>query len=485
MVFVLPIREKLFTMSTKRKDQYQDTIPSKKTKIELNGTIDLTYPFWTDTVTPTLTPPMLGGPLFDDNGFLNVRTTSPIFVKDHSIILAYDTSLTKDGGSLSVHTDSEGPITNDGNGLTINATNGIEIDEFGYLVVKTHDGPIYTDESGVYLNFNNDVFESTQNSNNMNELQLKLAQDGGLSIENGLGVKCDSTLTTDQEGLGVVINEESPLTADENGLDIEYDNTLTVNNDNNIYKLGVNVSQNGAIENNNGLSIKIDTSQFEIRSNTLLLKSPTTQYEFTSGQADLEKFTAYVSTYIEDVQYKILCSYYAVIKNSFNICHGILTIRVLSFDAGNVGIPDKTVDPSLTFWLCRDFENENSVNFSMCYNNTFSPGDSSLVKTAITPTYYNSAVDVSEKNFYVGDSIAHQTLNGTPVGKGQLADRYNYSTNFYIVHPNNFNVSKQLVFTINLKPTGRGITTKYLFDPFTNGEVIIGPIPFWYYGTKV
>ncbi|WPM93294.1 protein fiber2 [Goose adenovirus 4] len=455
--------------------------PSKK-----SSKIDLNYPF-TSSSSSSITPPFVNAPFYDENGQLSISVTQPVSIQDGSIGIAYDSSLETIGGKLGIKIDPNGAIKYSSNGLNLLIGGGLEEDEFNHLSIKVAPNqPIDVSNSGISLiNDTNTLAIYTSSPNNQSEIGVKLEENGGLeSSENGIAIKCDSTVTTDTDGLGVVINPNGPLNADENGIDLDYDpNSLYIKNINNTKSLSVLLNSNGALTSSSGLGINIDTSYFSITNNALTFSYQLPSvYIFTSGDPNLQNYSTarVMAKTANNSLYTIPCAYASNMKALGGIVHGYLSIKVRSSDASNVIPTDQqSSNPMFSFWLCRDIANENNYNFSNCTNNSYSP-NTDAVKTAITPNgSINAWVNSSSSNFYL-DNISCTSFTLIPNGDNDLENKYIATVNFSIVRisPNS---SPQLVFTIKLSTLTANSYS--LYSSTTNGAVTIGPIQFWYMGS--
>lgn len=467
----------------------RDGVPSdKKRKKTTSSDIDLVYPFWTDTSVSLVNPPFVTGPLYDDNGYLNVRTSAPIQSVGSSLSLVYDNSLALNGGKLGVKIDPNGPLDETDHGLSLAIGNGLDEDEFTGLTVKPDpNGPIEVSSSGVSVVYDPStltVVEMTPNS--QKTMKVLVNPDGAIATEGGLGVKFDTdALEVTEEGLSIKIKENGPITIEPDaGLDIDIDSTLVITQDSTgTNNLCVNLSPTGCIgTSSSGIRIQYDENSFTVSpDNKLTLNSSMSTCVFRSGDNTLNNYSSRLMRNIGT--YKVPCTYYASIVYGNNVSYGTLVIRVKASDA-SYGVPQKdpffNLDPVLTFWLCRDIESEDRVNFSVCSNNSYSP-DSGTVKKFITPTYSNCTVDSTDAYFLLDiNKTPGQDINGMPVGTQDLENIYSYKCRFSLANVKDIQSTPQLVFTIALIPI-RNNNSTYLFSETTQGDVTIGPIPFWYF----
>lgn len=447
--------------------------PSKK-----SSKIDLNYPF-TSSSSSSITPPFVNAPFYDENGQLSISVTQPVSIQDGSIGIAYDSSLETIGGKLGIKIDPNGAIKSDPDGIDVNIGKGLELDEFGAIDIKiASNQPLDVSSDGIsILTDTNTLALYTSSPNNQSEIGVKLEENGGLeSSENGISIKCDTTLTTDVDGLGVVCNPNGPITADADGIDIDIDDqTLEITNSStNQPQLTVKTYSNGGLEKNSttGISIQCDRNNFDIYSNTLRLQN----YVFTSGQGiGTNGFTSYVMAKIGNNYYKFKSAYEAKLISFNGIVNGSITIKIRTSDITGVPTEQQSLNPTFTFWLCRDLSDSTLQNYSNCSNNQYSP-DKTSVLSKTEPNGINAWVTPTDTNWYLGGTSG-ENIYGTPNGDNQLAQSYVYNVAFSIVRLYNTNRSR-LTFTVYLTPSG--LNTNKLYDSSINGAVTVGPIRFWY-----
>lgn len=141
---------------------------------------------------------------FDSNGTLGVRISDGIEFKEYDNNKKGISVKPKTNGGISV--DSNGISINTGDGITVDETTGklkvitgntIEISTGGSIAVKQGDG-VYTGSNG---------------------LAVKATSNGGLTVDsNGVSVNCGDGLATENGELVVKTPSNSGLTVDSNGL---------------------------------------------------------------------------------------------------------------------------------------------------------------------------------------------------------------------------------------------------------------------------
>ncbi|QMV33779.1 fiber 2 [Duck adenovirus 3] len=469
---------------TNRSDNGEGFTKRAKIQASASATIDLTYPFWEQASSANpINPPFVTGPLYDDNGYLNVRTSDPIRTVGNSLSLLYDDSLAVTSGKLGVKIDPNGPLDESPAGLSLALGDGLEEDEFTGLSVKPDPrGPIEVSDEGVGIAYDTETMSITSmQQNSQMTLGVRLNPDGALHSNNGLDVKIDDdALIVSDEGLTVLVSESGPLTIDPGkGLDIDIDQSLSVRtNPQGEKELGINIIPTSCITlDNGGLDLKVDPGSLAVTDNTLHLTSSYSTYVFTSGSDTLQKTQAQVCCGAGSVTFP--CAYYAKIVCSNNVSSGYITLKVSAEDASHaVDQRFATIQPVFTFWLCRDIGNENTVNFSHCTNNSYKPEETAVVKACITPAYKNFDVsNVSEHDFILYNYSGVNT-SGVPIGTGNLKNVYDYVSRFSIAQVSGSPTSPQLTFTIELNKIDQ--SSYYLYKQGTTGDITIGPIPFSY-----
>ncbi|BBJ21556.1 fiber protein [Crane-associated adenovirus 1] len=208
-------------------------------------TINIVYPLWYEVGESDLNPPLIepDGPLYDDNGKLNIHVSAPLSKANKTLSLNHDSTLeTTEEGQLSVKINPEGPLEVSPDGLNIKIDDSLHIDDDW-------------------------------------ELGLKLKEDQPFkSTLNGLELVVDDTLLIDNSPpyeLGVHLSQNGPITADTDGIDLEYDpSTLKIQDGINGKELAVNISPNGGIINEyDGLSIKYNPSSINIGNEGIEVKT--------------------------------------------------------------------------------------------------------------------------------------------------------------------------------------------------------------------
>lgn len=449
------------------------TQSSKQAKIDLN------YPISTTSSSTSITPPFIQPPFNASNGELSLSVAQPLSINGGSIVLNSDETLETVQGKLSVNVDPEGPIITGTNGLNLMLGKGITEDEFHHLTLNiSPDQPLDLSSSGLSVLFDSQSLTTSNSSVNAQyELMVNLEPDGGLEkSDSGISIKTDTTLTTDDTGLGVVLNPDGPITADENGIDIDVDpDTILIKKINNENAISVNLDVGSClIASSSGIAIKTDNT-LQVSNNTLGVVSNNSTYTITSGSQGLSNYnTAQVMAKISNSYINLPCAYYAKIFGNGSVVNGYITMNLRTVDMTAVPTEYQTITPTFTFWLCRDLENDSQFNFSRCTNNSYTENS----KQNTIPSTYNSFITgINSSNCYLS-SGGGVTLYGRTEGELDLANRYNYTCTFSLVKLSS-NSNPQLAFTISL--TTLTSNSKYLYDTSSNGNVTIGPIFFSYF----
>nr|UAJ21429.1 fiber protein [Duck aviadenovirus] len=265
--------------------------------IKISGDIDLTYPFWNDREDQTLNPPLVNPPLYDNKGYLDIKISDPIIVKNDKLDLNFDYPLVLNMSKLALEIDSSSPIYVSNNGISLKIGNGLKVESnilksnvdenvFKFYLSKlflklNSNGSIVSDSNGLRistnngikidnnslcLNYNTDSFEILNNL-----LNLKVDSNSPLTIlPSGLAVQTGSGIQILDNKLQVNISDmfydnngkldlktNLPLNSSNNGIILEIDtNTLTINN-----ALSVKIDAEGGLSSSSdGLSLKLSNN---------------------------------------------------------------------------------------------------------------------------------------------------------------------------------------------------------------------------------
>lgn len=234
----------------KRRADVGEERKSKKLRIQPTDTINLTYPFWyTAEDNAEIVPPFIDptGPLYDQDGKLNIRLTEPITLVNNGVGLRYGPSLGLFNNQLVVRVDPEGPLDSTTDGLNVKVDDEtITINDDWELAIQFADEqPFSYNNNGIVLNIDDTLLVS--------------------------GTETDPLAYE----LGVRLNNSGPITADENGVDLEYDSqTLTVNtNSFNQGVLAVRLNSLGGLgAGESGIGVNCDAQSIQLDGNSLAVK---------------------------------------------------------------------------------------------------------------------------------------------------------------------------------------------------------------------
>ncbi|AOW42063.1 protein fiber 2 [Pigeon adenovirus 2] len=229
----------------KRRNELSDDRKRKRPRaVGSSDSINLNYPFWysaeenTEIVPPFIDP---SGPLYDQDGKLNIRLTSPIALISNGVGLGYDSSLENVNNRLGVRIDSDGALEVTPDGLNVRVDDEtVGINPSWELAVQFADEqPFSTSTAGIGLNVDDTLLISSSDSD------------------------------PSHYELGVHLNTEGPITADENGIDLDFNpHTLTVQtNEQNQGILSVFLKANGGLgATESGIGVNYDEQSLHLDS---------------------------------------------------------------------------------------------------------------------------------------------------------------------------------------------------------------------------
>ncbi|CDO33912.1 fiber-2 [Pigeon adenovirus 1] len=361
--------------------------------------LNLVYPFWYTVEDPhVVNPPFLAptGPLYDDNGNLNIRLTPPVTLVEDGVGLAYDQSLKVSdatgaaAGVLGVQVDTEGPLTVTEDGLDLNTDDSLAVNDDWQLGVRfaenqpfsvttagvsllvddtlliaaadeetptsyelgvhlNQNGPITADADGIDLEVDNQTLQVTTNEQSQGVLAVKLKQQGGLSAgTSGIGINYDNegALVVSDNTLQLKIGTDQPFSTT-NGLSLNYDpNSFTVSGvttsgtTTTMSQLAVKVASSNPLgKDNSGLKLVYNTQDFFDDNSSGLSAVTPIQYlspycTYSAGSPGLDTFDVTVRSSSGE---NWTIAAYVVIANSGGICNGILYLHFDKKQLGTLG----------------------------------------------------------------------------------------------------------------------------------------------------
>lgn len=291
--------------------------------IKISGDIDLTYPFWNDRDDQTLNPPLVNPPLYDNNGYLDIKLSPPLNVVSDKLSLGIDNSLTVTSNLLAVKFSNTSPFTVLNDGISIVTGNGLIINNNSLLVTALEsqfefenkklklildlNGPLVFDNNGLTINVGNGILISNKSISldvNLNAFKFDgnilninfntnspfLADSNGININIGQGLQITNSKMELQVSptmfkfignqLHLLFNSLSPLKADQDGINIEtgyglqvVNNLLMLNASNSTFDSSNNVLDikvvSPLIKSVNGISLNTSNECFSISNNML------------------------------------------------------------------------------------------------------------------------------------------------------------------------------------------------------------------------
>ncbi|WPS63628.1 fiber 2 [Aviadenovirus phalacrocoracidae] len=193
-------------MSKRKQDDASSANAPKTARTSAKPEIDLNYPFWYTVSGSDVTPPLLQptGPLYDNNGLLDVRVMAPLDTKNHAIAFNHDLTLIVDpSGRASVRVSPDG---------------GIDTTSRGLAVRINPDGVITSGDEGISLNLDGETLWSKSPDKT---IAVKLKPNGVIaSNSEGIYLRYNaSDLVTTANGLGLPVRPRylSPYCTMESG----------------------------------------------------------------------------------------------------------------------------------------------------------------------------------------------------------------------------------------------------------------------------
>lgn len=338
-------------------------------------------------------------------------------------------------------------------------------DDNGYLAINVS-SPITITNGNVSLSYDS-VFEIRDG-----KLCIKLNSPLNYS-SNGLTLNVIAPISLNDNGIYLNTLESSAFSVINGKLNLNTDSSLiTLNN-----SLGVNVNSSGCISSSqNGLTLSVNESQFNTQGNILNLNPQS----FTMSSGEHNNFSALVFTNISQNGNRISlpCAYKFTIVSAFGVAYASISIK-LTCDRVHSLIPQNNRNdvPSFTFWMCLNDQATTSLNFSQCFNYSYS-SDRDLVIRNIIPSSSNVWIGNPSinSNGYMGLESGNY-LFGKPNLIGSIANNYTSKVSVTFMSSNAANYVIPTL-TLTLEPSG-GSSQVYFYNQ-TSGEVTFGPFQFSY-----
>lgn len=240
--------------------------------IKISGDIDLTYPFWNDREDQTLNPPIVNPPLFDNNGHLDIKLISPLYVKNKGLAIRFVGPIKSDiDNNLTLGIDNQCPLIVENGNLSLKIGDGVKVEnnsltldvsnnDFDFsnqtLNIKTLT-PIISTPLGIKLHFNENIFRIVNEKLDLNVVSPLI------NSVNGIKIQLDTNVFENSNALS--IKTISPLNIGNNGIFINVDNQSIESGSNLSIKLnqisGIEKHTDGIrikLSNNSGLSLSVD-----------------------------------------------------------------------------------------------------------------------------------------------------------------------------------------------------------------------------------
>lgn len=498
-----------------------DKPPLKRPRATIAGAsgLDLVYPYWYQVNTSEITPPLIdpNGPIYDNNGMLNIRLNRPLSVVDRGVGVLTDATLgVTEDGKLGVVIDSEGPLSSTEDGLTIRTNDSLELDVDWDLGVRfapvqpfdirpcgivlniddtllvdqnpetedyelgvhlSHEGPLTSDEHGLDIDFDDSL--KLVELNGAKALAVNLHPPGPLMLtETGITLNTDISLGVSKDGeLGLKLNTDGALSFSESGLTLVTDKTLGVVTDNGISKLGVKLNDGGPLlADGNGLLLLYNTRDFrnDATKGLTLTKDITYLSPYSclkSGSPALDNFGARVRS---DTARYWPCAYYLYLANSSGIVNGLLRVRVDRHRITDVGSGARS---SLSFTFVIDVNESQGFTHSQMGAITTTPPN--------TSSSYVPDAEADQTEF----SIAGPNSEWFSRHNGQIREFQPLGINFmftpgkysYWVARNVDNNQRVVVLSVSVN-TGTSTNDWYTTR---NGSIVTGELPVSFQGNLV
>lgn len=269
------------TTMIKRRADVGEERKSKKLRVQPTDSINLTYPFWyTAEDNAEIVPPFIDptGPLYDQDGKLNIRLSTPIALVNNGVGLKYGPSLGLNNNQLVVRVDPVSPLDSTPDGLSVRVDDEtITVNDNWELAVQfSENQPFSYTANGIMLNVDDTLLIAPSDTDPMiYEIGVHLNNDGPITAdENGIDLEYNHqtlSVTSNEQGQGVLdvnLKSNGGLGVGENGIGINYDGkTLQLNEGNNLaVRFAVNQPFSATAD---GITLNIDPSSLQINNNTL------------------------------------------------------------------------------------------------------------------------------------------------------------------------------------------------------------------------
>lgn len=247
----------------------------KKSSLRVSGDIDLTYPFWNDREDQTLNPPLVNPPLYDNKGYLDIKMSPPLSVKNDSLSLNFVSPLSLQNNDLIVSIDENSPIVLSGGKISLSVGNGLRV-ESNSLIINSNDNvfsylngvlnvktskPIEVTQDGISINIDNTIFEI---SNNMLKFKLNFP----FSIDNGLKLMYDVNSLEINTSNQLAIKYEDPIKISSTGVGLNYNS-----DDFNLNSSQLSIKTVAPLSSSlNGITLNFNSEIFEINNSNLSIK---------------------------------------------------------------------------------------------------------------------------------------------------------------------------------------------------------------------
>lgn len=477
-------------------------------------TLDLNYPYSYQPSQPEINPPLIDidGPLYVENGKLNVAVTPPVSIVNKRIGLSIDnTSLEVEENKLGVKLDPQGALQYDTNGIAIVTDSTLQITDWELGVKIADEQPIDFTAEGLVLNVD-DTLLVDQGLSGEHELGVHLNPQGPINADhNGLDIDYDESLQVTQFDtvykLGIKVDSAAPLLVTGDGLSLKIDqstlevkdgklnvkdgasnniavnNTMTINTANGTTTLGVKVS-GVIVGDNSGVRLLYDTSDFIDNSSVgLQAKTPISYLSpyctFESGDKALNTFTSQVRSN-NNVNWP--CSYYIFMANSSGVVNASMMFLLDKNNITNMGPPPGTTTTfRATFVLniSGDYQTSHSMSSSTvttCRPNVTSTRTFFVPNQAITSVDCYNLKPISSGNYYISDP------KGQVIELNARGQEYRWKTAHVTITPAKvLDIVPIPPAVIALSFYG-GLTGQNWYDRFI-GSYLTGPFCFSYQGS--